>query len=62
MSKPTFLNQLAKQIIEKYSDALSDITVILPNKRAKVFLINELKKTTSKTIFSPEIISIEEFV
>ena len=62
MSKPTFLNQLAKQIIDKYSESLSDIVVVLPNKRAKVFLINELQNATDKTIFAPEIISIEEFV
>jgi hypothetical protein len=62
MSKPTFLNQLAKQIIDNYSESLSDIVVILPNKRAKVFLINELQNATDNTIFAPEIISIEEFV
>jgi hypothetical protein len=62
MSKPTFLNQLAKQIIDNYSESLSDIVVVLPNKRAKVFLINELQNATDNTIFAPEIISIEEFV
>ena len=62
MSKPTFLNQLASHIIINYSDSLSDCVIILPNKRAKVFLINELQKAISNTIFSPEIISIEEFV
>lgn len=62
MSKPTFLNQLASHIINNYSDSLSDCVIILPNKRAKVFLINELQNATSSTIFSPEIISIEDFV
>ncbi|MGV9002683.1 PD-(D/E)XK nuclease family protein [Flavobacterium sp.] len=62
MSNPTFLKQLAQQIILNYADSLSDCVIILPNKRAKVFLINELQLATSKTIFSPEIISIEEFV
>lgn len=62
MSKPTFLNQLAKTIITNYSENLSDCKVVLPNKRAKVFLINELQNSASKTIFSPEIISIEDFV
>jgi hypothetical protein len=62
MSNITFLSQLALAIIEKHSEHLSDCIIILPNKRAKVFLINELKNATDKTIISPEIISIEEFV
>ncbi len=40
----------------------SDLTFILPNKRAGVFLKQELSNVLDKTIFSPEIISIEEFV
>jgi hypothetical protein len=36
--------------------------VILPNKRAKVFLLAELKKSVSENIFAPNIISIEDFI
>ena len=62
MNNNSFLNKLAKVIIANYSDSFSDLIVILPNRRAKVFLIDELKKETTATIFSPEIISIEDFV
>lgn len=62
MNNNSFLNKLAKVIIADYSDDFSDLVVILPNRRAKVFLIDELKKQTTTTIFSPEIISIEDFV
>jgi hypothetical protein len=62
MSKPTFLHQLAREILNNYSDDLSELTIILPNKRAKVFLLNELKKLVSDNIFAPEIISIEDFI
>ncbi|GEC78442.1 PD-(D/E)XK nuclease family protein [Flavobacterium aquatile] len=62
MNNNSFLNKLAKVIIADYSDNFSDLVVILPNRRAKVFLIDELKKETIQTIFSPEIISIEDFV
>ena len=62
MSKPTFLNQLAQEILKTYSDNLSELTIVLPNKRAKVFLLDELKKLVSNNIFAPEIISIEEFI
>ena len=40
----------------------SDLTFILPNKRAGVFLKQELSNVIDKTIFSPEILSIEEYV
>ena len=41
---------------------LSDLTFVLPSKRAGVFLKNQLAQLTEQTIFSPIIISIEEFV
>jgi hypothetical protein len=62
MSKPTFLHLLAQEILKDHSDKLSDLTVILPNKRAKVFLLEELKKLVSNNVFAPEIISIEDFI
>jgi hypothetical protein len=62
MSKPTFLHQLALEVLNNYSEVFSELTIILPNKRAKVFLLDELKKLVPNNVFAPEIISIEEFV
>ncbi len=62
MANTTFLQKIAQVILNEYSDKLSDTIIILPNRRAKVFLIDALKNQASKTIFSPEIISIEDFV
>jgi hypothetical protein len=58
----SFLEKIATVIIQDYSHKLAETTIILPNKRAKVFLIEALKKETKQTILSPEIISIEDFV
>lgn len=58
----SFLQKIACIVIQDFADELSEITIILPNKRAKVFLIEALKKETSKTIIAPEITSIEDFV
>ncbi len=41
---------------------ISELTFILPNKRAGIFLKYELSKSLDKSIFAPEIISIEEFI
>ena len=62
MTKTSFLDSIASVLINDYSDKLSDTIVVLPNKRAKVFLVEALKNQVSTNIFSPEIISIEEFV
>ncbi|MFG6685180.1 PD-(D/E)XK nuclease family protein [Mariniflexile sp. HNIBRBA6329] len=41
---------------------LSELTFVLPSKRAGLFLKHQLHKVSNQTIFSPTIISIEEFV
>jgi len=48
--------------MDNHSDQLSDTVIILPNKRAKVFLIEAIKNQLSQTVLAPEIISIEDFV
>lgn len=62
MINTSFLEKIAIVVIRDYFDKLGDTTIILPNKRAKVFLIEALKKETSQTILSPNILSIEDFV
>ena len=62
MENTTFLHKLAQVLIKEYSDNLSNTIIILPNRRAKVFLLAALLKQTPTTIFAPEIISIEDFV
>lgn len=62
MINTSFLEKIATVVINDFSAKLAETTIILPNKRAKVFLIEALKKETNKTILSPEIISIEDFV
>jgi len=62
MTNTTFLDAISEEIVRHYRDSLSTITIILPNKRAKVFLLEALKKQLDKTAFAPEIISIEDFI
>lgn len=62
MADVTFLDRLSIELVANYGNSLSEIIIVLPNKRAKVFLLEALKKQLSKTIFAPEIISIEDFV
>jgi hypothetical protein len=62
MINSTFLDKIAQVLIVDYSDNLTNTIVVLPNKRAKIFLIEALKKQVQNNILSPEIISIEDFI
>ncbi len=57
----TFLQETLADIKKNLSD-ISEITFILPSKRAGGFLMQELKKETSKTQFAPRILGIEELI
>lgn len=62
MAETTFLDKIASIIVYGSTNTLSDLVVVLPNKRAKVFLIEALRNKTENTIFAPKIISIEDFI
>ena len=62
MTNISFLDKIAKVLIDNYSGKLSNTIVVLPNKRAKIFLVEALKRQVDINILSPEIISIEEFI
>ena len=57
----SFIFDVLKDLNNKHED-LSCLTFILPNKRAGLFLKYNILNVLDKTIFSPEILSIEEFV
>lgn len=62
MINTSFLDNIAETLIKNYATDFANTMVILPNKRAKVFLIEALKKQVTNTVFSPQIISIEDFI
>ncbi len=62
MTNTSFLDKIAKVLIENYSGKLTNTIVVLPNKRAKIFLVQALTKQVTTNILSPQIISIEEFI
>lgn len=57
----TYLKEIVIKLTAQ-SSKLSDFVFILPSKRAGVFLKKELLSLQIPTQFSPEIISIEEFI
>lgn len=56
----TFLQQVAKDILNKYGTDLSDIAVVFPNKRASLFLNQELVRQAGRPLWSPAYITISD--
>lgn len=62
MTEP-FLLQLVNYLKDNYSDKLSEVSLVLPNKRAAVFIKKHFKDVfPGQTIWLPEIITIEDLL
>ena len=58
----SFLTQIARYSIEKHGNNLGDLTLVLPNRRAIVFLKEEFKKELNKASWLPQFFSLEDFI
>ncbi|SFD85289.1 PD-(D/E)XK nuclease family protein [Thermophagus xiamenensis] len=56
-----FLERLAEYYLQKYSTDISDFCFVFPNRRAGVFFRRHLQNKSPKPIFSPEILTINDF-
>jgi hypothetical protein len=61
MSTP-FLEKTAQHLLETYGSDLSGICVVMPNRRAGLFLRKFLAARLSKPVWSPVVFSIEDFM
>lgn len=61
MQNQIFLDIIADKLIEKYQYNFSNVIVVLPNKRAIVFLLEALKNKSNQPFFAPKILSIQTF-
>jgi CRISPR/Cas system-associated exonuclease Cas4 (RecB family) len=57
-----FLEKTADYLYKSYGDKISDICIVVPNRRAGLFLQKYLANAICKTIWSPAIFSIEDFL
>lgn len=56
-----FLEKVCRHISEKHPGNLAEVCIVLPNRRAGLFLKKIFPEITGKTTWSPEIFSIEDF-
>ena len=57
----SFIGDLAERLLTKYQDP-RNLTVIFPNRRAGLFLQQELGKRIKQPIWLPHISSLEDFI
>ena len=58
----SFLEKTVKHLCEKYGDDISELCIVLPNRRAGLFLKTHFANNLKKTFWSPEIYATEDFV
>lgn len=61
-SSSSFLKNLATKCFDTFGNMADELTIVFPNKRAGLFFRKHLASITSEPIWSPKILSIEEFV
>lgn len=59
---PSFISLIANDLVHKYQDRFQDVTVVFPNKRAGLFLAEELSRMIDHPVWMPEIISLTDFI
>lgn len=58
----SFLQLLAQDIIRKQGTHFENLTIIFPNKRAGLFLAEELSKYLDQPVWMPEILTLSEYI
>lgn len=58
----SFLEKTVKHLYDRYGDGISELCIVLPNRRAGLFLKTHFSKYLKKTFWSPEIYATEDFV
>jgi len=58
----SFLEKVVNHLSDKYGDNISELCIVLPNRRAGLFLKKHFSRRMNKTFFAPEIYSTEDFV
>ena len=59
---PKFLIKTAEYLYRQYGNAISDICIVLPNRRAGLYLKKHLADLIKKSIWAPFVFSIEDFM
>ncbi len=57
-----FLEKVAQTLLEEHGEQVGHLLVVLPNRRAGLFLKKHLIRIAGKNLFAPRILSISDFI
>lgn len=58
----TFLDDIANELLKSGKNDFSQTCIVLPNRRAGVFLRDAISRQSNKALWAPKVLSIEDFV
>jgi hypothetical protein len=58
----TFLQKTAAYLVGKYAARVSDLCIVVPNRRAGIFFKRHLAQQSGRTLWSPSVFSSEDFI
>lgn len=60
--KNSFLQSVTKHLYDKYGDSISNLKIVLPNRRSILFFNDALSQISTRPIWQPHFISIDELM
>lgn len=61
-SRQTFLAGLADRLIDRYGVNFEEVAIVVPNRRAGVFLRRDIALRAGKKVWSPALFAVEDFI
>lgn len=58
----SFLEEQARQVYKQFGKQLEEVTIVIPNKRAAVYLQHYLAQLVQRPFFAPEMRTIDEWI
>ncbi|MFI3301645.1 MAG: PD-(D/E)XK nuclease family protein [Rikenellaceae bacterium] len=58
----TFLDEVADSLYSKYGDKISELNIIFPSRRARLFFVDALSRITQRPVWQPRWVSIDEMM
>lgn len=56
----TFLSEVAQQLYSRYGSDISSLTIVVPTRRARLFLSEAISKVANRPIWQPEYMSMDD--
>ena len=62
MSRPTFIEEVATKLYERYGDEISSLTIVFPSRRARLFFSDALAGLAKRPIWQPRYLAMDDIM